>query len=146
MKIAYILPVAVTTALMLSSCGSSRHEPQTVSASNPTVTYKYHGDQELLQANQNAVTYCNQYKAVPRTVRIDRGDEGRVAVFECVPAASVTTVQTVTPNTPYAYRSDEELLDTSRGAQRYCTSHGGEAVETVTTAADGTRSVTYSCR
>ncbi len=83
---------------------------------------------------------------MPRTVRLDRGDEGRVAVFECVPSASVTTVSTISPNTPYAYRTDEELLDTSRGAQRYCTSHGGEAVETVTTAPDGTRSVTYSGR
>ena len=147
MKSAYILPVAVTAAtLMLAGCGSSRHEPQAVAASNPTVTYKYHGDQELLQANQNAVTYCNQYKAVPRTVRIDRGDEGRVAVFECVPAATITTVQTINPNTPYPYRTDEELLDTSRSAQRYCTAHGGEAVETVTTAPDGTRNVTYSCR
>jgi len=147
MKTAYFLPVAATAAtLMLAGCGSPPHEPQTVAASNPTVTYKYHGDQELLQANQNAVTYCNQYKSVPRTLRIERGDDGRVAVFECVPATSITTVQTVTPNTPYPYRSDEELLDTSRSAQRYCTSHGGEAVETVTTGPDGSRSVTYSCR
>ena len=147
MKTAYILPVVATAAtLMLAGCGSPRHEPQAVAAANPTVTYKYHGDQELLQANRNAETFCNQYKSVPRTLRIERGDEGRVAVFECVPSASVTTVQTINPNTAYPYRSDEELLDTSRGAQRYCTSHGGEAVETVTTAPDGTRSVTYSCR
>jgi len=146
MKTIYILSAAVSSALMLSGCGSHRHEPQAVSASNPTVTYRYHGDQELLQANQNAVGFCNQYQAMPRTVRIERGDERRLVMFECVPAASMTSVQTITPNTPYPYRSDEELLDTSRGAQRYCTSHGGEAIETVTTAPDGSRSVTYSCR
>jgi len=147
MKTAYILPaVAMTATLMLAGCGSSRHEPETVSAKNPTVTYKYHDDQELLRANQNAVTFCNQYKSVPRTLRLEHGDGGREAVFECVPASSVTTVQTFTPDTPYTYRSDEELLDTSRSAQRYCTAHGGQATETITTAPDGSRSVTYSCR
>jgi putative hemolysin len=147
MKTAYILPAMATAAtLMLAGCGSPRHEPREVAAANPTVTYKYHGDQELLQANEKAETYCSQYKSVPRTVRIERGDDGRAAVFECVPTGSMTTVETFNPNTPYTYHTDEELLDTSRSAQRYCTAHGGRAVETVTTAPDGSRSVTYSCR
>lgn len=147
MKTAYILPVVATAAtLMLAGCGSPRHEAHEVAAANPTVTYKYRGDHELLQANEKAETYCSQYKSVPRTVRIEREDDDRAVVFECVPSGSMTTVETFNPNTPYPYRSDEELLTTSRSAQRYCTSHGGQATETVTTNPDGTHSVTYSCR
>ncbi len=149
MKPAYILPVLATAVtLTLAGCGSSSHEVREVAAANPTVTYHYRGDQELLTANTQAVTYCTQYKSTPRTLRIDRGDEGRTVVFECVPTTSVTTVQTtIAPGTAYAYRTDEELLDTSRSARMYCMNHGGgQAVETVTTAPDGTRNVTYSCR
>jgi len=149
MKSAYILPVLATAVtLTLAGCGSSSHEAREVAAANPTVTYHYRGDQELLTANTQAATYCSQYKSVPRTLRIDRGDDGRVVVFECVPTTTVATVQTtIAPGTPYAYRTDEELLDTSRSARMYCMNHGGgQAVETVTTSPDGTRNVTYSCR
>lgn len=147
MKTAYILPVVATAAtLMLAGCGSSRHEPEAVAAANPTVTYKYHGEQELLQASNNASTYCSQYNAAPHTVRIERNSDPHVVVFECLPNAPMTTVQTFTPNTPYTYRSDEELIDTSRNARSYCVAHGGQPVETITNNADGTRAVTYSCR
>jgi putative hemolysin len=147
MKTAYILPVVATAAvLMLAGCTSPRHEPEAIAAANPTVTYKYQGEQELLQANQNAQSYCAQYKSVPRTVRIEHGSDPHVVVFECVPTTTVTTVQTFSPNTPYTYRSDEELLDNSRNAQAYCMAHGGQSVQTVTTAPDGSRSVSYSCR
>jgi hypothetical protein len=146
MKTAYILPAVATAAtLMLAGC-HARHEPREVAAANPTVTYHYRGDQELLQANEKAETYCAQYKSVPRTVHVSRSDDGRSVEFECVPTTSMTTVETYNPNTPYPYHSDEELLTTSRGAQRYCTAHGGQATETITTAPDGTHSVTYSCR
>ena len=147
MKTTYILPAVATAAtLMLAGCGSSRHEPEAVAAASPTITYKYHGEQELLQANQNAQSYCLQYKSVPRTVRIDRGSDPHMVVFECVPTTSVSTAQSFNPNTSYTYRSDEELLDNSRNAQAYCMAHGGQSVQTVTTAPDGSRSVSYSCR
>ncbi len=148
MKTTYILPVVAAAAtLMLAGCGSSRHEPEAVAAANPTITYKYHGEQELVQASNNASTYCSQYKAAPRTVRIERDSDPHVVVFECVPvSAPPATVQTFTPNTPYVYRSDEELLDTSRNARNYCVAHGGQPVETITNNPDGTRSVAYSCR
>lgn len=147
MKIVTILPALATAiTLMLAGCVEARHEPREVAATNPTVTYRYRGDHELLQANEKAEAFCAQYKAVPRTARVERDDETRTVVFDCVPTGSVTTVETYNPNTPYAYRSDEELLNTSRGAQRYCRAHGGQATETITTAPDGTRSVTYGCR
>jgi putative hemolysin len=148
MKTAYILPVVATAAtLMLAGCGSSRHEPQAVAAANPTITYKYHGEQELLQASNNASTYCSQYKAAPHTVRIERDNDPHVVVFECIPnSGPVTTVQSFAPGTAYTYHTDEELLDTSRNARNYCVAHGGQPVETITNNSDGTRSVSYSCR
>jgi len=144
------LPKAIIAAscalpLFLSACGSSRHEPTAVAASNPTVTYHYRGDKELLQANQNAMTFCSQYKALPHTVRISDGSEGRMVLFECVPSTTMAETQFV-PDRPYSYRSDEELLDNSRSATRYCRAHGGEnAVSNITTGPDGSRTVTYQC-
>jgi hypothetical protein len=148
MKPTTILPKAIIAAscaipLLLTAC-ASRHEPEVVAANNPSITYHYRGDRELLQANQNAVTYCSQYKALPRTTHITRDDDERTVVFECVPANSFAETQ-FNPNTPYAYRSDEELIDNSRSAARYCRAHGQNAVSSITTAPDGTRTVTYQC-
>lgn len=150
MKITTIFPKAIIVAscalpLLLAACGTSYHEPKEIQASNPTVTYRYRGDQELLQANQNAVTFCGQYKALPRTVRISDSSEGRSVLFECVPSNNFSE-SSFSPNTPYAYHTDEELIDNSRSAARYCRSQGGEnAVSSITTNADGTRTVTYRC-
>ena len=144
------LPKAIIAAscalpLLLTACGSSSHQPTQVQASNPTVTYNYRGDQELLQANQNAATFCSQYKALPRTVRIGDSPEGRAVVFECVPSNTFAET-TFVPNTPYAYRTDEELIDNSRNAARYCRAQGGEnVVSSITTNPDGTRTATYRC-
>jgi len=140
-----IIAASLTLPLLLTACGSSRHEPQAVAASNPSITYIYRGDRELLEANQKAVTYCSQYKALPRTVRISDASEGRSVVFECVPTATIAETQ-FSPNTPYAYRTDEELLETSRNAARYCRSQGGEnVVSSITANPDGTRTATYRC-
>ena len=150
MKLSTMLPKAIIAAscalpLVLTACGSTSHQPQAVAASNPTITYTYRGDKELLQANQNAVTYCSQYKALPHTVRISDSSDGRSVVFECVPTNTVADTQFV-PNTPYAYHTDEELIDNSRNAARYCRAHGGEnAVSSITNNPDGTRTVTYQC-
>ena len=147
MKYATILPKAIIAAapLLLSACGSSYHEPKAVAASNPTVTYHYRGDKELLQANQNAMTYCSQYKSIPHTVRISDSSEGRTVLFECVPSAGVAETS-FNPDAPYSYRTDEELLDNSRNAARYCRAHGGgNATSSITENPDGTRTVTYRC-
>ena len=149
MKSTTFLPKAIIAAscalpLLLTACGS-RHEPEAVASSNPSITYHYRGDKELLQANQNAMTYCSQYKALPRTKHIGRDDEEHTVVFECVPTNTIAETQ-FAPNTPYPYRSDEELIDNSRSAARYCRAHGGENVtSSITTAPDGTRTVTYQC-
>ena len=151
MRLTTILPKAIIAAscalpLLLTACGSSSHQPKEIQASNPTVTYRYRGDQELLQANQNAVTFCGQYKALPRTVRIGESSEGgRSVLFECVPSNNFAD-SSFAPNTPYPYRTDEELIDNSRNAARYCRAQGGEnVVSSITTNPDGTRTVTYRC-
>ena len=66
-------------ALTVASCTSSSSLEllQQVRASNPSVTYEYAGDEELLQAQQNAVVFCNQYQAAPRPARITTGSNGR---------------------------------------------------------------------
>src|SRR5262249_12008833 len=114
---------------------------------NPTVTYKYRGDQELLQANQNAVTYCNQYRSVPQTMDISNDSDGsKVVRFDCVPSTAVVPVTTFNPNLAYNYTTDQDLLSASRNAQIYCLNNGNQrATTTAVTNADGTKTVTFQC-
>jgi hypothetical protein len=58
---------ALLVAGAVASCAPFSSSQQPVQSSNPTVTYNYRTDQELLQANQNTTTYCNQYQTIPRT-------------------------------------------------------------------------------
>jgi len=101
---------AAILAAGVTACVPVHTAPVAVAASNPTITYIYHNDAELLQANASAGTYCAQYQAGPRMVRYDEGPDGRVALFECVQGAPVTTTTTVTTGsvmgpTPIAYDS-----------------------------------------
>jgi hypothetical protein len=118
-----------------------------VQSSTPTVTYKYRGDQELLQANQTASTYCSQYRATPRVAGItDAPDGTRNVVFECVAMAGAPVIQAANPNLTYSYRTDRDLLDAARTAQSYCASHGAsQAIANTTVNPDGSRTVTFQC-
>jgi hypothetical protein len=85
------------TGLAVTACVPMRPtSPVAIAASNPTITYVYHNDAELLQANENAGGYCAQYQAGPHLVRYDTGPDGRIAVFECVQGGPVATTTTVT--------------------------------------------------
>ena len=127
--------------------------PRQVQASNPTVTYKYRNDRDLMEANQRAATFCNQYQSVPRTVSIGNGGDGdRIAVFECVQSGSSaalvpqTTLAPVGSSMTYTYRTDRELLDASRTAQAYCANRGSPQMNSnVITNANGSRTVTFQC-
>lgn len=115
-------------------------------ASNPTVTYNYRTDQELVKANQNAATYCNQYQASPRTGNITANADGsKAVVFECVPS----TVPAASPGTPsqsYTYRTDQELVQASQTANAYCQGYSAQPMtSTIMSNADGTRTVTFVC-
>jgi hypothetical protein len=143
MRAAVVLATAAVAA-----CAPS-HSLQQVKTSNPSVTYEYRGDQELLQAQQNAVSFCNQYQSAPRPARITTGSDGpNNVVFECDPnlPAAVSPQQAAGPNLTYSYRTDQELLDASRSAQTYCMVNGSQvAVSNIGTNADGSRTVMFQC-
>lgn len=143
---------AAMAALMMASCVSTRHSsPQQVAASNPTVTYKYRDDNELIAANQRAINFCTQYQALPQAQTFARDTDGRnIVVFECVPAASlpVVQIQLREPNADlrYDYRTDQELLDLSRNAQVYCLNNGAPEMESnIEVNSNGSKTVTFRC-
>src|SRR5512132_4582985 len=105
--------VALLAAGAVASCGPWPSSQQPVQSSNPSVTYKYRTDQELLQANQNATTYCGQYQTAPRTVSLTNNPDGsKNAVFECV-RTTLSAPAPVNPNLSYTYRTDQELVQAS---------------------------------
>lgn len=138
----------VSAALLLAACAPQYSPPQQVRASNPSVTYKYHSDQELLQANQNAMTFCSQYRSTAQTANIiDSPDGSKTVVFECMAMAPAATPQPpLNPNLAYTYHTDQGLLDASRNAGNYCANEGSQrALATATTDTDGTKTVTFRC-
>jgi hypothetical protein len=137
-------------ALAVASCTSSSSEPvQQVRASNPSVTYEYGGDEELLQAQQEAVAFCSQYQAAPRPARIASSSNvgSNTVIFECDPSLPTTTPSEVSASDmTYYYGSDQELLEASRSAHSYCTDNGWQqAVPSIRTNTDGTKTVVFHC-
>jgi hypothetical protein len=142
----------VLAALTVASCtspSSSSDSLQQVEASNPSVTYEYVGDAELLEAQQKAVTFCSQYQSTPRPARITSSSEGggNNVVFECDPNLPVTAPPVVTgSDLAYSYRNDQELLAAWRNAETYCTGTGRqEAVPDIHTNPDGSKTVVFRC-
>jgi hypothetical protein len=149
------LSVALLTAGAVAACAQVPSSPQAVQATNPTVTYNYRTDQELVTANQNATTFCNQYQTTPRTANLTSNSDGsKTVLFECVrttaalPApAPVPTPVPANPNLlTYSYRTDQELVQASQTASAYCGQNGALPMTSrVTTNADGSRTVTFQC-
>ena len=130
------------------ACTPQYVAPQQVKASNPSVTYTYVSDPELIQANQNAATFCSRYQSVPQTVRFGAEANGaRSVVFDCVPAGPpVAQVAQINPNLSYTYRTDQELLDGSRNAQAYCMNNGQQqTVSSIGMNANGSKTATFQC-
>jgi len=146
---ANVRAAVVLAGLMAASCAPQfSSSPEQVATSNPSITYKYRNDEELVQAGQRAATHCNQYQSIPRTSSFGSDPDGsRVVVFECVPASAPTAPRPAfNPNLTYNYRTDQELLDSSRNAQTYCMNNGSQqVVSNIITNANGTRTVTYQC-
>lgn len=145
---------AATTAGILASCAPSNQPPQTVAAQNPSVTYKYRGDQELLRANQQAAAFCNQYGTIPQTANLTNNPDGtNTVIFECVKGGVPTTAMApaalppANPGLTYTYRSERELLDASRRADAYCMQYGQRMVATssIVSNTDGSRTATFQC-
>jgi hypothetical protein len=141
------LSIAFLAAGAVASCGPLASSQQPVQSRNPSVTYNYRTDQELLQANQNATTYCGQYQTAPQTVTLTNNPDGsKTVVFECVRTAALPTPAPVNPNLSYTYRTDQELVQASQTASAYCLKYGSQPMTSrMVTNSDGTRTVTFQC-
>ena len=143
--------MALLAMVAVASCtqAPSTSTPVAVQASTPTVTYNYRTDAELLQANQNAITYCGQYQTAPRTGTITGNADGsRTVVFECVgPAvASAAPAPAVPPGMRYVYRTDQDLVQASQTASAYCARTGTlPMTSSIVTNADGSKTVVFQC-
>ena len=137
--------VALLGGGALASCAFPSSQ-QPVQSSNPSVTYNFRTDQELVQANQNATTYCNQYQTAPRTANITNNADGSKAVlFECMRTTSPAPPPT-TPNQSYSYRTDQELVQVSQTASAYCRQYSSQPITSnIVTNPDGTKTVTFQC-
>ncbi len=145
---AHIRMVAALLALLVASCAQPSSSPEQVQSSNPSVTYNYHNDQELLQVDHSATTYCTQYRSLPQAVNFKPDPNGGNDVaFQCVPATTTENSQEpVNPNLTYTYESDTDLLTASRNAQTYCMNNGSSQVSSnITSNTDGTKTVTFQC-
>jgi hypothetical protein len=141
------LSIVVLAAGAVASCGQLASSQQPVQSSNPSVTYNYRTDQELLLANQNATTFCGQYQTTPRTSTLTNNADGsKTVVFECVRTA-LPAPAPVNPNLSYTYRTDQELVQASQTASAYCLQNGSQQPTTsrLTTNSDGTRTATFQC-
>jgi hypothetical protein len=142
------LNIALLAAGTVAACTEMPSSQQPVQASNPSVTYNYRTDQELLTASQNATSYCGQYQTVPRAATIANNTDGtKTAVFECVrTGTAVSAPAPINPNLSYTYRTDQELLQASQTASAYCVRNGSQPMtSTVVANADGTRTATFQC-
>jgi hypothetical protein len=141
------LSIVVLAAGAVASCGPLASSQQPVQSSNPSVTYNYRTDQELLLANQNATTFCSRYQTTPRTSTLTNNADGsKTVVFECVQTA-LPAPAPVNPNLSYTYRTDQELVQASQTASAYCLQNGSQQPTTsrIMTNSDGTKTVTFQC-
>jgi hypothetical protein len=143
---ANVWAVALLAAGALVSCAELPSSQRPVQSSNPSVTYNYRTDQELLQANQNATAYCSQYQTAPRTANITNNSDGsKAVVFECV-RTTLPAPPPTTPSQSYTYRTDQELVQASQTAGAYCLKNGSQPMtSSMVTNPDGSRTVTFQC-
>jgi len=145
------LSIALLAVGSLAACTTQTvpSSPQAVQATNPSVTYNYRTDQELVTANQNAATFCSQYQTAPRTYNITSNSDGtKTVVFECVRTTAAIPAPAPVPPAPltYSYRTDQELVQASQTASAYCMQNGALPMTSrVTTNADGSRTVAFQC-
>jgi hypothetical protein len=138
---------AALAVALLTSCAPFQSSPEQVEASNPTVSYKYRNDDELIKTNQLAATFCNRYQSVPRAMTFSRDADGDdIVTFDCISTSDQSSSQ-FNPNLSYTYRTDQELLVGSQNAQAYCMNNGStQVVSNVVRNSNGTRTVTFQCK
>lgn len=136
------------SALLVAACAQQTSPPQQVRTENPSVTYKYRGDQELISANQKAVAYCTQFQGVPSTKMISETSDGmKQVVFDCVPSTPALQPSAgYVPGTTYTFRTDQELLTAQRNADLYCLNNNNQrSVSSVVANPDGSKTLSSRC-
>lgn len=146
---ARMVAAVVFAGLLGTACESYEHSsPRQIEASNPTVTYKYHNDDELIQTNQLAAQFCDRYQSVPQPANFTTDNSGdRVVIFECVATSMQAGGSYSNNDLTYTYRTDQELMDVSRNARAYCMNSGSsQVVSNIVSNGNGTKTVTFQCR
>lgn len=155
----YAKLAAMLGVLLVPACAvQSSSTPMQTQATTPTVTYRYTGEPQLIQANRDAVGFCSQYQLAAKAQSVtDMVDGSKSAVFQCVPATvpmavlvPVTPVAPTTvllsPRVSYTYTTDAQVMQGSRSADAYCHANGGvRAISNVTQNVDGTRTLNFEC-
>jgi hypothetical protein len=145
------LSIALLAAGSVAACTQTvPSSPRAVQATNPSVTYNYRTDQELVTANQSATIFCSQYQTVPRTANLTSNSDGsKTVVFECVRTTAAVPAPAPAPAPvplTYSYRTDQELVQASQTASAYCMQNGALPMTSrVTTNVDGSRTVAFQC-
>lgn len=140
---------ALIGSLFAAACVAPQHSSlEETATSSPSVTYKYNTDDELIRANQRAVSYCNEYNFVPQASNFSKDPDGRnVVVFDCVVPTQIVQANTqFSQDMLHNYRNDQELLVLSREAQLYCMNNRNQqAFSNIQANMDGSRSVSFRC-
>lgn len=148
--------MSLTILLMgaaLAACVGPAGRAQAVHEEAPSVTYKFTDDDGLVDATIKAEAYCRDYNAWPTNtgMRRDAGGASEVT-FVCDQDRTTSHAGAQRRSLPgdvtvdYTYRDEQALVDATTQAQRHCARYGAEArSQTVTTAADGTRTITFEC-
>jgi hypothetical protein len=146
------LACAMLASTALAACGTIYSSgPQQVHANNPSVTYSYSNDQELLLATDKASTFCSQYQSTTlRSGTIMSNPDGtNSVVFECVPLnpTATTVAMAPVPTAPmtYRYMTAQELLTASQNAEAYCMRYGKRSNAAITSNADGSKTASFQC-
>lgn len=149
------LSLAALASILVAAGGlaaCAEVSPEQVHSSNPSVTYNYNTDQQLLQAKQKAATFCRRYQSTaPGLGAITKNPDGTKRVsFECVPVAAMppmTAMATPPAAAPftYTYHTGPELLMGSQDAQAYCFKYGEHSRATITTNPDGSKTAAFQC-
>jgi len=145
-----ITGAAVLAAALAACAPVYSNGPEQVSSTNPSVTYNYQADHELLEATQKAATYCSQYQStVAKSGPITGNGDGTYSVsFECVPVAPGRAVAVAPPPArpmTYTYYNAQELLRASDQAELNCMKIGKQSSATITTNPDGSKTATFHC-
>ena len=145
---------ALLASLTITACTPmSTTSPQQVGSTTPQVSYKYDTDDQLMETNQRAANYCDQYNLSPQIASVNTETDGRkVVTFKCVPTSSGASSESSTSlhesqsNLSYTYRTDQGLLDAWSRAHAYCSTKGApEMTSNIVHNSDGSSTVTFQC-